>query len=116
MSRAKEVDAATIRLFWQAGMRNKNMLLLALLYPIGAIFMSTVTPLFIGKILASLTVPGADAMHYVPYFVASAIIGIIGNRYGFTVLLAHQAKTMSFLQQQALQIAEETEPGRVGRD
>jgi ATP-binding cassette subfamily B protein len=42
-------------------------------------------------------------MHYIPYFVGAAIVGIIGNRFGFTVLLAHQAKTMSFLQQQALQ-------------
>ena len=103
MNRDKEVDAATIRLFCQAALRNKRMLILALVYPIGAIFMTTVAPLFIGKIFAALANPHADPMHYVPYFVASAIIAIVGNRIGFAILLAHQAKTMSFLQQQALQ-------------
>jgi ATP-binding cassette subfamily B protein len=102
MSRPKAVDLATIRLFWQAGLRHKRLLLLALLYPLGAILISTVAPLFIGKILAAIVSHDADPGRYIPYFVAAAILGVLANRFGFGFLLAHQAKTMSFLQMQAL--------------
>ena len=104
MKRDKSIDRSTIRLFWQASLQNKNLLILALVYPVGTIMTSTVAPLYIGKILASLSNPHADSMHYVPYFAVAAVIGILGNRYGFIALLTHQAKTMSYLQRQALQV------------
>ncbi len=103
MSRSKSVDLATIRLFWQAGLQNKRLLLLALIYPIGALFISTITPLIVGRILAAVTGHTVNPMHYVPYFIGAAVIGIICNRIGFAVLLSHQARTMSYLQEQALQ-------------
>jgi ATP-binding cassette subfamily B protein len=103
MSRPKSVDLATIRLFWQAGLEQKRLLFLALLYPVGTIFVNTVVPLFVGKILAAIAVPGSHPSHYIPYFVVAAIIGLAGNRWGFRFLLSHQALTMSRLQHQALE-------------
>jgi len=103
MEKNKSVDRVTLRLFWQTGLENKGLLGLAMLYPLGAIFVSTITPLFVGKILAALAQPNVDAMHYVPYFVGAAVIGIICNRIGFSALLAHQAKTMARLQYRGLQ-------------
>jgi ATP-binding cassette subfamily B protein len=103
MSRPKSVDLATIRLFWQASLRHKRLLFLALLYPVGTIFVNTVVPLYVGKILAAIAVPGGNPTHYIPYFVVAAFIGLLGNRWGFKYLLSHQAETMSFLQRQALE-------------
>ncbi|HSD55663.1 MAG TPA: ABC transporter ATP-binding protein [Candidatus Saccharimonadales bacterium] len=103
MGKVKSVDRATLRLFWQAGLENKKLLGLALLYPLGAIFISTITPLFVGKILAALALPNGDPSHYVPYFIGAAVIGILCNRFGFTSLLAHQARTMAILQRRGLQ-------------
>jgi ATP-binding cassette, subfamily B, bacterial len=103
MKRNKSVDRATIHLFWQASLRNRRLLFISFIYPLSSILTSTITPLFVGKILAALPNHHANPMHYVPYFVGSAVIGILCNRYGFTTLLSHQAKTMSYLQSQALQ-------------
>jgi len=101
MSEKQSVDRETIRLFWQAAQRDKRLLALAALYPIGTVFMGTVLPLFIGKMLATLSQPHADVMHYVPYFVVAALIGLGGNRFGFAALLKMEAKAMSYLQEQA---------------
>ena len=96
-------DRATLRLFWRASMQYKKMLLLALFFPLGAIFLNTVAPLFIGKILATLGSTGGDPERYVPYLVVAAILGFLCNRYGFKALLTYQAKTMQYLQSQAFE-------------
>jgi ATP-binding cassette subfamily B protein len=101
MSRKKSVDKATLRLFWQAGLENKGLLFVALLYPLAAICISTITPLLVGKILASLA-SDSDASKYIPYFIAAAVIGVVCNRVGFAALLAHQARTMRILQRKGL--------------
>jgi ATP-binding cassette subfamily B protein len=102
MARTKEIDRATISIFWQTGLQNRRELWLALLNPIGAICVSILVPLVIGKILAGLVNPGVDVMKYIPYFLAFALVGIITNRYGFANMLLYQAKTMNQLQTKAL--------------
>jgi ATP-binding cassette subfamily B protein len=103
MHRGKSIDRSTIRLFWQASLQNKRLFLLTLAYPVGALFVSTVVPLIVGRILAAITNHSVDPLHYVPYFIGAALIGVIGNRFGFAMLLTHQARTMSYLQELALE-------------
>ncbi len=102
VNKKQNIDRSTIRTFWQVGSQNKRELWLALLHPVGVICLSIIVPLFIGKILATLANPAADPMHYVPYFIVSAIIGVVCNRIGFAALMSYQAKTMSQLQKMAL--------------
>src|SRR6266852_2616727 len=104
MSRSKSIDRATIRLFWQAGLNHKPQLLLGMMHPLGAILMSTIVPLFIGRILASLAMPGGRPMHYLWYLLVAAVAGAIANRWGFRAVLRYQARTMSDLQAQALEV------------
>jgi len=77
------------------------LLLVATLYPIGTIFMNTLVPLYIGKILGALG-QGLQPMHYVPYVIGAAIAGLIANRIGHPALLKYQAQTMADLQTMAL--------------
>jgi ATP-binding cassette subfamily B protein len=97
----RSVNRATIRIFWKAILENKKYLWLSLLYPIGAIMLSTAAPLFVGKILAALAHPNQKITDYLVYFAISGIIGIIGNRYGFAALMTFQAKAMASLQTKA---------------
>jgi ATP-binding cassette subfamily B protein len=94
---------ATVRLFWQAALRHRKLLYVAGLHSIGAVFVFMICPLLIGKILASLAQPNGDPWQYVPYLVAAATIGVIANRIGFQSLMEHQARTMGFLQNQAVE-------------
>jgi len=96
------IDRQTIGLFWQAGWRYKSLLAGALLYPIGVLAMSTLAPLYVGRILATLGRSGGHPTHYLPYFASAAIIGVICNRFGFNRLLSYQAKVMRDLQTRAL--------------
>ncbi|HSW98513.1 MAG TPA: ABC transporter ATP-binding protein [Candidatus Saccharimonadales bacterium] len=97
------VDRSSIRLFWQATLRApRHLLWLAALSPIGSVFLNTVVPLFVGKILASLGHGNAPTMHYVWYFGAAAAIGFTCNRIGFVSFLRLQAEVMRLLQEQAL--------------
>lgn len=98
MSQSRQIDRATIGIYWRTGLQNRRELLLALLHPLSAICVSIVVPLIIGKILAGLVSPSIDEMRYIPYFLAFAAIGIIANRYGFANVLLYQAKTMNQLQ------------------
>jgi ATP-binding cassette subfamily B protein len=103
MSKTHSFDRDTIRIFWQAGLREKRLLGLAFLHPLGAICLSMLVPLFVGKILAALVLPSGDPEQYLPYFIAAAVVGALANRYGFIFRLAHQAKTMSYLQIRSLE-------------
>lgn len=99
----KSTDWATIGLFWKTGLQSKRSYLVsALLYPLGQVFIYMITPFFIGKTLGSLAAPGGDPMHYIPYFLGAAVLGVTFNRFGFGGLLAYQADTMGRLQTIAL--------------
>ena len=91
-----------MRLFWRAGLREKRLLALAPLHSVGAIFISTLAPLFVGKVIASLGHHDTRASSYLWYFTLCVVVGVICNRIGFTALLSHQARTMNFLQHVAL--------------
>jgi ATP-binding cassette subfamily B protein len=97
------VDRETLRLFWHASLQNdRRQLLATLLFPIGTIFLSTVAPLFIGKMLATLGHNSQATNRYLVYFGIAALIGFLGNRYGFQAFLRYQAQTMSRLQARGL--------------
>ncbi|HSX00568.1 MAG TPA: ABC transporter ATP-binding protein [Patescibacteria group bacterium] len=104
MSKTKSTDYATIRLFWQTGLRHKKILWVAALHPIGAIFISVLAPLFVGKVIASLARVDGHPMQFVIYFVASAIIGVVCNFFGFRAVLHYQAAAMSDLQAKAMDV------------
>lgn len=102
MAAAQSTTTATLRIFWQAALRHKKPLALTSLHSLGNILVFMVCPLLIGKILAALANPSGTPEQYLPYLVAAAFAGVICNRIGFTSLLEHQARTMAFLQQQAV--------------
>jgi ATP-binding cassette, subfamily B, bacterial len=104
MNRSKSTDQATIRLFWQAGLKHRSQLWLAMLHPVGAICISVLAPLFVGKVLASLARPNGHPMSFVWYFVLAAVAGVVTNRIGFRAVLRYQARTMSDLQAQTLDV------------
>jgi len=104
MSKTKSTDYATIRLFWRTGLKHKRLLWLATLHPIGAIFISVLAPLFIGKVIASLARPDGHPIHFVFYFVGAAAIGVVANYFGFRAVLQYQASAMSDLQAQAMDV------------
>jgi ABC-type multidrug transport system fused ATPase/permease subunit len=99
------IDRESIRLFWRASWAGNRLLLLGTLaFPIGTIFLSTVAPLFIGKILATLGRPEMNPNQYLVWFGVSAVIGILGNRFGFQAFLRYQAQTMRHLQGRGLEM------------
>jgi ATP-binding cassette, subfamily B, bacterial len=104
MENKKGVDRATIGLFWRATLVDKRRLILAFAYPLGAIVLSAIAPLFIGKALAALAIPGSDPVHYLIPFVIAVIIGAMLNRFGFAWALNLQARVMHDLQIQALNV------------
>jgi ATP-binding cassette subfamily B protein len=100
---AKGTDSDTLRLFWDATLHTRRSLLLrGLLFPVGAIFLGTISPLFIGKILASLGHENPSTTRYLWLFCISAAIGFVCNRIGFVNFLRYQAEGMRYLQSQAL--------------
>ncbi len=99
--RNRSIDRSTIGIFWRAILDNKKYLWLALLYPIGTILLNTVTPLYVGKILAALAYPERPISKLVVIFAVAGALGVLFNRMGFTSLMTFQAKAMSSLQTQA---------------
>lgn len=95
------IDFKTLTLFWQAGLRYKPLILGGLLFPVGVFCVSTLAPLYIGRIIATLGRAGGHPSQYIPYFAGAAIIGGISNRIGFLCLLTQQAKVMRDLQTRA---------------
>ncbi|HSX17343.1 MAG TPA: ABC transporter ATP-binding protein [Patescibacteria group bacterium] len=99
-----ETDRQTLRLFWDASKQTPKVLLVRLLlYPIGTICLGTLVPLFIGKTLATLGRPGVSSQPYIIGFAVAAVLGFVGNRYGFTAYLKYQAIAMRRLQAQGLE-------------
>jgi ATP-binding cassette subfamily B protein len=101
IKRSRSTDKVTLRLFWRETIADKRLLALALLYPIGAICINTLVPLFVGKTLAILTTQADNPERYLPYFLVAAVVGVICNRIGFARMLTLQAKAMRSLQRRA---------------
>ncbi|HSX32373.1 MAG TPA: ABC transporter ATP-binding protein [Candidatus Saccharimonadales bacterium] len=98
----KSIDRQTIRLFVHAALQNKRDLWLTGLHTLGTVLVGLAAPLFMGRVLAALGQNPQNAWHYLPYFVVAAGVGVVCNRIGFKHFLMFQAKTMSYLQEQAL--------------
>jgi ATP-binding cassette subfamily B protein len=97
------IERETLRLFWKATLQVPRRLLWgSLFFPIGAIFLGTIAPLFIGKIFASLSTQSDELNKYLVYFCIAAFIGFLGNRYGFQAYLHYQAQAMRILHGQGL--------------
>jgi ATP-binding cassette, subfamily B, bacterial len=103
MTKDRQIDRATLRIFWQEGLKDRRELWLALLHPLAGILLGLLVPLFVGKTLAAMASPDVEATKYLPYFIASAVVGIVCNRLGFASLLRYQARTMGRLQAKALE-------------
>jgi ATP-binding cassette subfamily B protein len=97
------VDRQSFRIFWETSLQNpKGLLARTILFPIGTICLGTIIPLFIGKALATLGRPGVSATPYLIGFCIAAVVGFIGNRFGFQAYLEYQARTMAMLQAKGL--------------
>jgi ATP-binding cassette subfamily B protein len=100
--RNKNIDRLILRLFVQTTLRFKKYLPLAVFYALSGVLLSTVIPLLVGKMIASLVVPNSDPFSYLPWLVAAAFVGFLGNRYGFRGLMHMQAKGARYLQERSL--------------
>ncbi len=99
MSDRKSTDWNTLKVFWRTSLQvDKRTLWLVPLAPLSAIFLSTLAPLFMGKIIASLGRTGAHPNGYLIDFAIVAFVGFVANRYGFAAFLVYQAKMMARLQ------------------
>ncbi|HSX33657.1 MAG TPA: ABC transporter ATP-binding protein [Candidatus Saccharimonadales bacterium] len=96
------IDRATIRIFLRTALKFKRQVYLALLFPVSAILLGAVAPLFAGKCLAALTQPHGQPMHYLILFSVTAGIGLTLNRIGHPAMIAHQAMAMADIQTLAL--------------
>ena len=102
--RTRSIDRETYRLFWRATLKaDRSLLIRSLLFPVAAILLGTVLPLFVGKILAALARPGANLDPYLWGFVIAGAVGFVCNRFGFTGFLKYQAQTMRYLQAQGME-------------
>jgi len=103
MSDKEVTEWDSIRLFWRAMLLSKRSLFIrSVLYPIGAVGLSTFAPLFVGKILATLGRKNMHPEHYIIYFCIAGVIGFLSNRFGFVAMLKMQAEAMRYLQELSL--------------
>jgi ATP-binding cassette subfamily B protein len=91
-----------IKHFWQVSLKFKRPLLLSLCIPVSSVVVGSVIPFLIGKMLASLSNPSLKPMHYLPYLIGFGIVGAISNRLGYVNQLVLQARSMAYLQSEAL--------------
>lgn len=103
MEKNRSFDRDTLRIFWRAATRDKRSAVGALLFPTGAVLLTVGVPLWIGRIIASLSDATADPLRYLPYLIATALAGVICNRFGGRFLFKLQASTMGYLQEKAFQ-------------
>ncbi|MDB5185130.1 MAG: transporter-related protein [Candidatus Saccharibacteria bacterium] len=105
MSKAQteSIDKLTIKHFWSVMWRFRSEALLSFFIPIQAIFITTLIPFFIGKILGTLGTHIDRAEHYIPDLVICAIIGVTLNWIGFRSLFSLQVKAAVALEKEALE-------------
>lgn len=97
------INGRIIRHFWRMSLLERRTLVLALVFiPLNTLFLTTLVPFYVGKVLAGLSNSTADAMHYVPYLVAAAGLGVLAYYIGFRAFLGHQPKIMERLETEAL--------------
>jgi len=97
-----KIDRQTIKLFWRASLVYKRMILSGVLFPLGIMLMNIVAPLYIGKTLAALALPHGQPIHYLVIFAIASVLGLLCNRIGHPVLIAHIALVARDMQELGL--------------
>jgi ATP-binding cassette subfamily B protein len=93
-----------IRHFWQVSLGERRRLILTCIFiPLYIFCSNTLLPLFIGKILASLSLAPGRAGHYLPYLIISAIAAALANLIGYTAFLNYQPRTIRKLETEAIE-------------
>lgn len=103
MAKSRSYDKQTLRFFATAVWQQRPLTYAALLFPLGAIIMTVIVPIIVGKIIAGLSNPAADVMHFLPWLVVAGISGTLCNRFGAKALFTVQARVMGSLQAQAFE-------------
>jgi ATP-binding cassette, subfamily B, bacterial len=98
MLKNTSINQETFKIFWKALAAEPKLFALVCLNLVGILFMSTITPLLVGRMIASMAQPGSDPYGYLPVIILSVIIGLVSNRIGFRAYLVSDARAMSRLQ------------------
>ena len=99
IAREQLATGQTLKLFYKATMRHQPYALLALLLPIGGIFMSVASPFFAGRLLAGVAQHSEHLGRELWLLGLSSVIGLICNRVGFNSCMTAQARAMNDLHQ-----------------
>lgn len=102
MTKNKDTDRLVLRLFADTVWQQKRFLPMTCFYAVSAVLLSAVVPMLVGKMIATLVQSNGDPFVYVPWLIAAAVIGLLGNRYGFRVFMYLQADGARYLQTKAL--------------
>ena len=104
MQTSKNINKSTIRHFWKMSQFERGRLVLILIFiPLNTLCLSTIIPLYVGKILAALVNQPASVTHYVWQLSLFAFIGVLANYIGFKAFLTFQPKIMQRLEVEALE-------------
>lgn len=95
-------DRQTLRLFWLASIKHRQLALKSLLFPFAMVLMGVAAPLLLGKALAALLLPNGDPMLYVWWFVGVATLALSTNRIGHVALMQLEAYVLRDLQEETL--------------
>ena len=96
--RQADINRQTLQIYWQVSLQHRRLLLGTALHPIGMLLLNVAAPFYVGKIIGSFFIAGANHSHYIPYFAVASALGIICNRIGFPSMMALQAHAQADLQ------------------
>lgn len=103
MTNSKNISRQILRHFWNMSQNERRNLYLTIVFiPLNTFFLSTLLPLYIGKILAGLGQSNHTASHYVPYMIGAAMGGVLANYIAFKAFLSYQPRVMERLETEAL--------------
>jgi ATP-binding cassette subfamily B protein len=101
-TRSTSYDRETIRIFWGAIKKYPRDMIVSLGNPLAAMLNSVAVPFFASRVLANLGTHNPAAGRYLGLMTITAVVGILGNRFGFVALMSLQANTMSDLHERVL--------------
>jgi ATP-binding cassette subfamily B protein len=94
----QSTDSLTLKYFWKTGLEFQKELWLTSFIVINSLCLYTLGPVFVGKVLASLSRPNVSIKGSIIGFTVVSIIGVLANRIGFKAYLSWQPKVMARLQ------------------
>lgn len=102
MKRNRSVDWLTIKHYWRAAYQFRKDFWGSWLTVVSSLGLTIVTPFYVGKILASLTIPGSDVTGYIIILIITCIISVVANKYSYSALFGVESKTMEYLETEVL--------------